>query len=124
MATIPGVTVQQGITDAAGAKAIGVSADGGYDQLLLDPVTYQVTGLREFSTGTGPITLAPRLPKTVLSRIQAEIASLGGNVAARDKYLQGLVAKHEAVEHGPSRGALDLSLTYTTVMEVAGPGAR
>lgn len=46
------------------------------------------------------------------------------HAAARDKYLQGLVAKHEAVEHGPSRGALDLSLAYTTVMQVASPGAR
>ena len=43
MAAIPGVTVQQGITDAAGNPAIGVSGDGGYDQLLLDPVSYQVT---------------------------------------------------------------------------------
>jgi len=53
MATLPGVTVTQGITDAAGAKAIGVSADG-YDQLLLDPVSYQVIGLLQLSTGIGP----------------------------------------------------------------------
>jgi hypothetical protein len=53
MATLPGVTVKQGITDAAGAKAIGVSADG-YDQLLLDPVSYQVIGLLQLSTGIGP----------------------------------------------------------------------
>ncbi|MGH3267979.1 MAG: CU044_5270 family protein, partial [Trebonia sp.] len=54
MAVIPGVTVQRGITDAAWNPAIGVSGDGGYDQLLLDPVSYQVTGLRQFSTGVGP----------------------------------------------------------------------
>lgn len=36
MATLPGITVQQGITDAAGGQAIGVSDDGGYDQLLID----------------------------------------------------------------------------------------
>ena len=59
MAAIPGVTVQQGITDAAGNPAIGVSDDGGYDQLLLDPVSYQVTGLRQLSNGIGPKMAAP-----------------------------------------------------------------
>jgi hypothetical protein len=35
MAALPGITVQQGITDTAGGQAIGVSADGGgYNQLL------------------------------------------------------------------------------------------
>ena len=60
MAAIPGVTVQQGITDVAGNPAIGVSGDGGYDQLLLDPVSYQVTGLRQLSTGVGPKMAAAR----------------------------------------------------------------
>jgi hypothetical protein len=54
MATLPGITVRQGITDAAGAPAIGVSDDGGYSQLLLSPVTYQVVGWRWFSDGAGP----------------------------------------------------------------------
>jgi hypothetical protein len=124
MATIPGVTTQQGITDAAGAKAIGVSADGGYDQLLLDPVTYQVTGLRQLSTGIGPITLAPGLSPAAVNQISAKIASFRGNIAARDKYLQELVAKHQAIEREPPRGTLDLSLAYAAVMEVANPGAR
>jgi hypothetical protein len=51
MATLPGITVQQGITNAAGAPAIGISDNGGYNQLLLSPVTYQVTGLRVISDG-------------------------------------------------------------------------
>jgi hypothetical protein len=124
MATIPGVTIQQGVTDAAGAKAIGVSADGGYDQLLLDPVTYQVTGLRQLSTGIGPITLAPGLPPAVENQISAKLASFRGNIAARDNYLRELIAKHEAIEQGPPRGTLELSLAYATVIEVANPGAR
>ena len=54
MATLPGITVQQGITDAAGAPAIGVSDDGGYNQLLLSPVSYQVVGWRWLSDGIVP----------------------------------------------------------------------
>lgn len=54
MATLPGITVQQGITDAAGAPSIGVSDNGGYSQLLLSPVTYQVVGWRWFSDGIVP----------------------------------------------------------------------
>ncbi len=51
MATLPGITVQQGIADAAGVPAIGISDDGGYNQLLLSPVTYQVIGWRVISDG-------------------------------------------------------------------------
>jgi hypothetical protein len=54
LATLPGISVQDGITDAAGAPAIGVSADGGHSQLLLSPATYQVIGLRSVSTGVAP----------------------------------------------------------------------
>jgi hypothetical protein len=54
MATLPGITVQHGITDAAGAPVIGISDDGGYNQLLLSPVTYQVNGWRWLSDGIVP----------------------------------------------------------------------
>ena len=54
MATLPGITVQQGITNAAGASAIGVSDDGGHSQLLLSPVSYRVVGWRWFSNGVAP----------------------------------------------------------------------
>lgn len=47
MATLPGITVQQGTKDAAGAPAIGVSADAGIHQILLDPHTYQLIGFRD-----------------------------------------------------------------------------
>jgi hypothetical protein len=56
LAALPGITVQPGIKDTAGGRAIGV-CDGGYSQLLIDPVSYQVIGLRQFSTGIGPMTI-------------------------------------------------------------------
>jgi hypothetical protein len=61
MATLPGITVQQGITDAAGKAAIGISDDGGYNQLLLSPVTYQPIGWRVISDG-----IISRRPKGTL----------------------------------------------------------
>lgn len=54
LATLPGISIQEGITDAAGAPVIGVSADGGYNQILLSPATYQVVGFRSISTGAAP----------------------------------------------------------------------
>jgi hypothetical protein len=54
LAALPGISVQHDITDAAGNPAIGISDDGD-SQLLLDPASYQVTGLRWVSTGTGPV---------------------------------------------------------------------
>lgn len=60
LATIPGVTIQQQVTDAAGEPALAVSGDGGELQLLLDPTTYRTLGMRTVSTGTGP-----QMPTTV-----------------------------------------------------------
>ena len=55
LAAIPGVSSQQGITDVVGRPAIGLSDNGGKTQLLLDPQTYQVIGMRAASTGTDPV---------------------------------------------------------------------
>ena len=55
LAAIPGVSSQQGITDLVGRPAIGLSDNGGKTQLLLDPQTYQVIGMRAASTGTDPV---------------------------------------------------------------------
>jgi len=55
LAAIPGVSSQQGITDVIGRPAIGLSGNGGKTQLLLDPQTYQVIGMRAASTGTDPV---------------------------------------------------------------------
>jgi hypothetical protein len=45
MATLPGVTITQGLTDAAGAPAVGISEDGGAGRLLFSPQTDQLVGL-------------------------------------------------------------------------------
>ncbi len=54
MATIPGVTAQPAARDAAGRLAIALSDDGDGQQLLFDPQTYEVTGLRQVSNGHYP----------------------------------------------------------------------
>jgi hypothetical protein len=83
MATLPGISVQRGITDATGASAIGVSDDGGYNQLLLSPATYQVIGWRVISNGRALIRVGgPSWPKgalilsTALSQV-SEVAAPG-----------------------------------------------
>jgi hypothetical protein len=108
MAAIPGVTIQQGITDAAGNPAIGVSDDGGYDQLLLDPVSYQVTGLRQLSTGIGP------RPAAISPQELAKFPK-----AEQQQILRKLKAPA-----GPSKGTVVLSLAYAQVSEVSGPGVK
>ena len=47
MADIPGVIVHTDLANAAGRTAIGVSANGGVSWLLLDPQTYQESGINE-----------------------------------------------------------------------------
>jgi hypothetical protein len=105
MAAIPGVTVQRGITDAAGNPAIGVSDDGGYDQLLLDPVSYQVTGLRQLSTGVGPM-VAPS-PQILAKFPKAE---------------QQQILRKVKAQTWPRKGTVILSMAYQQVSEVNGPG--
>lgn len=55
LAKIPGVTAHRGITDAVGRPAIALSDAGDEQQLLLDPRTYAVIGLRTISDGTWPM---------------------------------------------------------------------
>jgi hypothetical protein len=117
MAAISGVTVQQGITDAAGAPAIGVSDDGGYDQLLLDPHSYQVIGLRQLSTGTGPVPVTDASPQQLAKLPKAEQAKI--------RKLQKLQeSKHPKTPPWPPKGAVVQSLAYAQVSEVSGPGIR
>jgi hypothetical protein len=108
MAAIPGVTVQQGITDVAGNPAIGVSGDGGYDQLLLDPVSYQVTGLRQLSNGIGPKMAAPSPQQ----------------LAGYPKAMQQQILRKLKNPAGPPKGTVIESLAYAQVSEVSGPGVR
>jgi hypothetical protein len=108
MAAIPGVTVQQGITDVAGNPAIGVSGDGGYDQLLLDPVSYQVTGLRQLSNGIGPKMAAPSPQQ----------------LAEYPKAMQQQILRKLKNPAGPPKGTVIQSLAYAQVSEVSGPGVK
>jgi hypothetical protein len=109
MAAIPGVTVQQGITDAVGDPAIGVSDDGGYNQLLLDPVSYQVIGLRQLSTGIGPKLAVP------------SARQLAGYPKAEQ---QQILRKLKTPQAWPRKGTILESLAYAQVSEVSGPGIR
>jgi hypothetical protein len=109
LALLPGVTVQQGIKDAAGVNAIAVSVDGGYSQLLLDPVSYQVLGLRQLSNGIDPIPAANpaalrKLPKAERLKVEQQVA--------RER------------KSWPPKGTVQESLAYVHVAEVNGPGLK
>jgi hypothetical protein len=108
MAAIPGVTVQRGITDAAGAPAIGVSDDGGYDQILLDPVSYQVIGQLARSTENSPKPAG--LPRGFAKLPKAE--------------QQQVLQKMKTAPPPLRRGAIVFSVAYKQVSEVSGPGVR
>jgi hypothetical protein len=120
MATLPGITVQQGIKDAAGADAIAVSDDGGFHQLLLDSITYQVLGLRQLSNGTGPIAFA-QLPASLREQIL--------KLKTAEQHREWMAA-HQAIidklerRFGPPVGTVLESLAYARVSEVGTPGTR
>jgi hypothetical protein len=104
MAILPGITVQQGIRDIAGGQAIGVSDDGGYGQLLIDPVSYQVIGIRWISNGVRP---EGRIPASARKR------------AALKNKLHAL--ENEAY---PPAGTLLMESVQTQTAEVSAPGDR
>ncbi len=98
IAAIPGVGVERGITNAIGQPAIGLSDGGWGSQLLLDPLTYQVTGIRTVSTG---ICTAPRtVAQTVAGKASVQCMSW------------------------PPKGAVVESLAWARVVPVNGPGQR
>ncbi|HXW43652.1 MAG TPA: CU044_5270 family protein [Streptosporangiaceae bacterium] len=112
LATLPGISVHTGITDAVGAPAIGISDDGGYSQLLLSPASYQVIGQRVISTGVDPL----------LQRLQERIGKLpGSRRAAALKRLRALVRARGNVSW-PAKGAVVSSTALVRVAEVAAPG--
>jgi hypothetical protein len=103
LADLPGVSVQPGITDAAGQPAIGVSDDGGIEQLLVNPRTFAVIGMRQFSTGVSPARPAIR-------------AAMRRKLGRKLQALAGLP--------WPPKGALVTSLAIARVTPVSGPGVR
>ncbi len=117
MATLPGISVQQGIQDTAGGQAIGVSDDGGYDQLLIDPVSYQVIGIRQLSTGIGPRSIAAGHIPHSLRKLLARLTK-----AERDQLITALKKKRAPAY--PSKGTLIDEIVYTQIAEVHAPGDR
>lgn len=120
MAALPGIWVQQGVTDAAGAEAIAVSDDGGYDQLLLDARTYQVLGLRQLSDGTGAVSI-----RQWPASLRKEFLALP-TAQEKQKFIAGHQQLFEklARQFGPPQGTVEESLAYARVKEVAAPGDR
>jgi hypothetical protein len=120
MAALPGITVQQGITDTAGGQAIGVSDDG-YDQLLIDPVSYQVIGIRQLSTGIGPMSLAQGLAS---GHIPPSVRKLlaGLTKAERDRLIAA--AKKQHFPAYPPKGTLIQEIVYARTAKVPAPGDR
>jgi hypothetical protein len=111
MATLPGITVQQGIRDTAGGQAIGVSDDGGYGQLLIDPVSYQVIGIRWISNGIRP---GGQLSASARKRLASE-----NKLRARERRLRALDK-----EPYPPAGTLLMEIVHTQTAEVSAPGDR
>jgi hypothetical protein len=121
LATLPGITVQQGIKDTAGGRAIGVSDDGGYDQLLIDPVSYRVIGIRQLSTGITPPSLAQQLAS---GHMPAELRQLlaGMTKAQRAGFIAMAQKMREAAV--PPKGTLLEEIVYAKTAEVPAPGSR
>jgi hypothetical protein len=120
MATLPGITVQPGITDTAGGQAIGVSDDGGYDQLLIDPVSCRVIGIRQLSTGTGPRNIAQAIASGhITPHVRRLLAGL--TKAERD---QLITKANKHLPAYPAKGTLIQEIVYVQTAEVPAPGER
>lgn len=80
MADISGVTVKTDLTNAVGRTAIGVSANGGVSWLLLDPQTYQVSGISEKAISIKPLKgqNSPSTFSGTISMAWADAASVSG----------------------------------------------
>jgi hypothetical protein len=114
LATLPGVSVQTGITDAVGAEAIGISDDGGYSQLLLSPASYQVIGARLISTGVSPLVQALRERIERIERLPA--AQRAAALKRSETWLRGMKLPW------PPKGAVVSSTALVQAAEVAAPG--
>lgn len=121
LATLHGITVQRGITDTAGGQAIGVSDDGGFDQLLIDPVSYQVIGIRQRSTGISPETFAQMLASGhAPAWLRKHLSTL--SKAQRAKFIAN--AKKQSPPAVPPKGTVTQEIVYMRTAEVAAPGDR
>jgi len=121
MAALPGITVQQGITDTASGQAIGISGDGGYDQLLIDPASDQVIGIRQLSTGIGPMSIAQALASGHISPSLRKLLA-GLTKAERDRLITGAKKQHPPAY--PPKGTLIQEIVYAQTAKVPAPGDR
>jgi hypothetical protein len=116
MAMLPGISVQQGVTDVAGAPAIAVSDDG-YDQILLDASTYQVLGMRELFRGPSEIPVTENDIPAKYLKVWRTLSK-----AEQDKIIAQ--AQQKLAKTWPARGAVLDSFAYAKVAEVKAPGDR
>jgi hypothetical protein len=126
MARLPGVSVQQGITDAAGHPAIGVSDNGGTDQLLLDPHSFAVVGIREVSTGVSPTFVASKaqMIRHLLAGLKGrQLAEMKAQIKMHGASMWQIAQAHNALPW-PRRGAVLESLAISVLKPVGGPGRR
>jgi hypothetical protein len=118
MAALPGIAVQQKVADEAGVPAISVSDDG-YDQLLLDPKTYQVLGLRQLNRGPAEIAITIQdLPAKYRN------AEVWAALSKAEKAKLIAQAQQKLAKTWPAKGAVMESLAYAKVAEVNAPGDR
>jgi hypothetical protein len=114
-ATLPGVSVQTGMTDAVGAPAIGISDDGGQSYYLLNPASYQFIGSVSLSNGVNPLVqqLDQRLQR--MDKLPR---------ARRAEALSRLRAWAARWPRGPwpPKGAVVSSTAIVVAAEVAAPG--
>jgi len=123
LATLSGISVQTGITDTAGGQAIGISDDGGLDQLLIDPVSDQVIGIRNLASGIAPLTIAKMLASGhIPADLRAHLATL--TKAQRAQYIAQAESAQKHPAATPRLGTLLQEIVYAENTEVAGVGDR
>ena len=123
LGTLPGISVQQGITDTAGGQAIGISDDGGLDQLLIDPASFQVIGIRFLASGIAEPTIAQMLASGHLpASLRAHLATM--TKAQRAQYIAAAEQAQKDPIATPRRGTLMQEIVYARNTEVSAPGDR
>jgi hypothetical protein len=123
LATLPGISVQPGITDTTGRQAIGISDDGGLDQLLIDPASYQVVGIRNLASGITAPTIAKMLASGHLpASLRAHLATM--TKAQRARYIAQAESAQKHPVAMPRRGTVLQEIVYAENTEVAAPGDR
>jgi hypothetical protein len=114
-AALPGVSVRTGMTDVAGAPAIGISDDG-QSYLLLSPASYQVIGSVTYSTGINPFAHLRELRFRHIDELSGAKRALARRVLAP--------ARTRGMPKGPypPKGAILNATAIVIATEVAAPG--